>query len=721
MPEISRIKDEYYIVATSSIVDPYRLILKDGDLFGVFDRFGDILPVGKNEQGLYYKDTRFISYYELKINSLRPLFLSSNIDEDNILLTVDLTNPDIYSRDKLLMKRDSVHIMRSRLLQEQNCLEYIRLKNFGNNTIEFNLEITIDADFHDIFEVRGLKRKKRGVLFPSWYRDGEFRLSYKGLDDIKRITSIKFKKVPDVIKNNTFSFKIKLRPSATEQLYILISCFEQEEKNFFINYNEAIKKSYKKLNKKNINCAEIYTSNEQFNESIKRSLSDINMMLTKTKFGYYPYGGIPWYCNPFGRDGIITAIESLWIRPEIAKGVLKYLSALQSKDFDPKKVAEPGKIIHEVRAGEMARLNEIPFGLYYGSVDSTPLFLMLAGAYWSRTGDTNLIKELWRNIEAAISWIDNYGDIDKDGFLEYVSDKKGLRNQGWKDSQDSVFHKDGTLAEGPIALCEVQAYVYAAKKEISKLAQIMGDTNLSKRLLDEAEILRDRFNKIFWDDEIDSYILALDGNKIPCRVVTSNAGHALFAGIADSIKATKLAKTLISDKVFSGWGIRTVSADEKCYNPMSYHNGSVWPHDNALIAFGLSSYGLKEHFLKVFSGIFDISLFMEFQRLPELICGFHRRKGVPPTLYPVACSPQTWSAGSLIFMLQASLGISFEAKEGKIIFKQPVLPQFLDNVHIKNLTVTKDSSIDLLIRRYGEDVTIEVLQKPKDISILIIK
>ncbi len=721
MPEISRIKDEYYIVATSSIIDPYRLILKDGDLFGVFDRFGDILPVGKNEQGLYYNDTRFLSYYELKINNIRPLFLSSNIDENNILLTVDLTNPDIYSRNKLLIKRNTVHIMRSRLLLEQTCLEYIRIKNFGENTIELDLQITIDADFHDIFEVRGIKRKRRGIIYPPAYKDGEFRLSYKGLDDIKRVTSIKFKKVPYIIKKNAFTFKLNLKPTATEEIYIIVSCFEHKEKKFFINYNEAIKKTYLKLSEKNANCAEIYTSNEQFNESIKRSLSDINMMLTKTRYGYYPYGGIPWYCTPFGRDGIITAFESLWINPEIARGVLKYLSALQSKNFDPKKVSQPGKIFHEVRSGEMARLNEIPFGLYYGSIDSTPLFLMLAGAYWSRTGDTNLIKELWGNIESAISWIENYGDIDKDGFLEYLPDEKGLRNQGWKDSQDSVFYEDGTLAKGPIALCEVQAYVYAAKKEASKLARMMGDINLSQRLLNEANILRDRFNTIFWDDKIDCYVLALDGNKRPCRVVTSNAGHALFAGIADSQKAIRLAKTLTSEKVFSGWGIRTVSADEKCYNPMSYHNGSVWPHDNALIAYGLASYGFKRHFLKVFSGIFDVSLFMEFQRLPELFCGFHRRKGVPPTLYPVACSPQTWSAGSLIFMLQASLGLNFEAKEGKIIFDKPVLPEFLNHVQIKNLTFTKGLSVDLLIRRYGDDVTIEVLQKPKDISILIIK
>lgn len=497
MPEISRIKDKYYIVATSSIIDPCRLVLKDGDLFGVFDRFGDILPVGKNEQGLYYKDTRFISYFELKINGTRPFFLSSNIDEDNLLLTVDLTNPDVYSKNKLLIKRDSIHIMRSRLLCEQNCLEHIRIKNFGKNTIGFNLELTIDADFQDIFEVRGLKRKKKGTPFPPEYKKREFILSYKGLDDLKRVTAIKFNKDPDIIESKTFSFKINLSPSDTEQLNIVINCSAQERKRFFINFNEAIKSSYQKLHNKNVYNTEIYTSNEQFNESLKRSLADINMMLTKTEYGYYPYGGIPWYCTPFGRDGIITALESLWIKPEIAKGVLKYLSALQAKNYDRKRAAEPGKIFHELRAGEMARLNEIPFGLYYGSIDSTPLFIMLAGAYYRRTGDVHLIKKLWKNIEAAISWMENCGDVDKDGFLEYVPDEKGLRNQGWKDSQDSIFHEDGSLADGPIALCEVQAYHYAAKKDAANLAQVVGNIKLSQRLLEEAKILRKRFNDFF--------------------------------------------------------------------------------------------------------------------------------------------------------------------------------------------------------------------------------
>lgn len=721
MPEISQIKDKYYIKTTSTVVDPYRIILKDGDLFGIFDRYGDILPLGKNEQGLYYNGTRFLSYYELRINGFRPLYLSSNVDEDNILMTIDLTNPDILLRNKLLMKKDSVHIMHCRFLSEGQCLEYIRMKNFCQETIRFKLEISVDADFRDIFEIRGVQRKKRGTLSKPFYEDGILNLSYKGLDGLKRSTKIKFVRTPDAVKGKFFTYNICLEPHSTDKIFITIKCMYNDSEKKVKGFRDTLLKVRKGINVKKKDCTDIYTSNEQFNETIKRSLSDINMMLTKNAYGFYPYGGIPWYCTPFGRDAIITSLECLWINPLIAQGVLRYLASFQAQDLDREKFAEPGKIPHEIRGGEMAALKEIPFGLYYGNVDSTLLFIVLAGNYWRRTADTPLIRKIWGNIEQALLWIDNYGDLDGDGFIEYIPDKNGLRNQGWKDSEDSVFHKDGSLAEGPIALCEVQSYVYAAKREAAILSHIVSKKNLTQRLLEEAENLKKKFNKVFWDDELQCYILALDGKKKPCRVVSSNAGHTLFTGISEPDKALKVADTLISQKMFSGWGIRTIASDELLYNPMSYHNGSVWPHDNAIIAYGFASNGFKEHFLKIFSGVFDTSLFMEFQRLPELFCGFHKRKGTPPTLYPIACSPQTWASGSILFMLQASLGISFNASDYKIIFDKPILPEFLNYVYLKNLTVIGNKSIDLLIRRFDKDVTIEVQRKPDDVHILITK
>ena len=405
----------------------------------------------------------------------------------------------------------------------------------------------------------------------------------------------------------------------------------------------------------------------------------------------------------------------------MAQGVLTYLAKTQASEFDPKKAAEPGKILHESRQGEMAALNEIPFGLYYGSVDSTPLFLMLAGAYWRRTGDGDLVREIWPAIQKAISWLEQYGDPDKDGFLEYTPHKEGLRNQGWKDSQDSVFHADGSLAEGSIALCEVQAYSFAAKREAAVLSRFMGELALSDQLVKEALALKTAFNRQFWDEELGCFVIALDGQKKPCRILSSNAGHALFTGIAEPGPASKVAQIMGSDRMFSGWGVRTVAEGEARYNPMSYHNGSVWPHDTAMIAAGLSQYGFKENFLKIFTGIFEASLYMEANRLPELFCGFPRRRRAAPTLYPVACSPQTWAAGSLLSMLQASLGMSFEAEYDMIVFRNPVLPRFLTSVNIKNLMVSRDKTVDIHVNRYGEGVTVEILRKSKGVSILTYK
>jgi glycogen debranching enzyme len=468
-------------------------------------------------------------------------------------------------------------------------------------------------------------------------------------------------------------------------------------------------------------CVNIYTSNDLFNESVSRSLSDIKMMLTETEYGLYPYGGIPWFCTPFGRDGLITALECLWMRPRIAGGVLKYLAARQATEEDPEKAAQPGKIMHETRNGEMAALGEIPFRLYYGSVDSTPLFVMLAGAYLRRTGDLELIRNLWGNVEAALEWMERFGDVDGDGFLEYTPHENGLVNQGWKDSQDSIFHKDGLFPEGPIALCEVQAYLYAAKKEAAAIARRLGKGNLAHRLLTEAELLREKFDEFFWDEKLGSYVLALDGRKRPCRVLASNAGHALYTGIALPERAEKLAQNLTSEPMFSGWGIRTLAADEVLYNPISYHNGSVWPHDNALIASGLAAYGFKKHFAKVFTALFDVSQFMELHRLPELFCGFHRRKGLGPTLYPVACSPQTWAAGALPLMLQAALGLSFEPENRSVIFTSPVLPGFLDHLYLRDLLVNGNRTVDLHILRLGGDITVEVLRRPADVRVVVIK
>jgi glycogen debranching enzyme len=721
MEEAIRLPDQYYILATSSRADERTRVMKHGETFAIFDQFGDIVPFGLGEQGLYHGGTRYLSRLELRLNGERPLLLSSGVREDNLLFVIDLTNPDIPLDANQVFRRDILHLFRSVFLWEGACYQRLRLTNHGLDPVTLSLTQRFGADFADIFEVRGTTRPRRGRMLPARSRDATLVLGYEGLDGVLRQTTIECSPPPSAITGDEVVFTTTLAPQTSETIYCTIRCEAGSRAVQVPSHDDAFEEARGALGRARERQTRIETASGQFNAWIGRSTADLQMMLTATPHGEYPYAGVPWFSTVFGRDGIITALELLWIEPAIARAVLGYLAATQATGVNPDQDAQPGKILHETRSGEMAALGEIPFGRYYGSVDSTPLFVLLAAAYYERTADRTFLESIWPNIEAALGWIDRFGDQDGDGFVEYIrSSPEGLAQQGWKDSQDSVFHASGALAEPPIALCEVQAYVYAAKRQLAELAAELGDGRRGAELARQAEALRDRFERSFWVEDLSVYAMALDGRKQPCLVRTSNAGHCLFGRIASPERARAVARALTGDDLFSGWGVRTVGSGSVRYNPMSYHNGSIWPHDNAIVARGFANYGLTGAATAIFRGLFDLSHYVDQHRLPELVCGFHRRPGEGPTLYPVACAPQSWAAAAVFLLLQSSLGIFIRAPQRQIVFEHALLPDFLPWVRILNLRVG-DATVDLHLERHPFDVGIQVLRRTGDVQIVAVK
>jgi glycogen debranching enzyme len=708
----------FYIPMTGPAARPRRA-LKHDDTFVVLDSHGDIGASAGGPDGLFNADTRYLARLELVLDEVQPLLLGSNLRDDNSALTVDLTNPDIYHQGRIVLQKDMLHIVRTIFLWRGTAYQRIGVQNHGDRVASFDLTLMFDNDFADLFEVRGERRPRRGVGTSRLTSPADVALEYNGLDGSARSTALHFDPRPTRLAVNSATYHLDLGPQQITALFVTASCnkpIPHQPSPFF----RGLLAHRREMRRSTVGATSIETSNNIFNEVVCRAMADLNMLMTETPQGRYPYAGIPWYSTTFGRDGLITALQMLWIDPRVAQGVLRRLAAYQAKTVDPLADAEPGKVLHEMRGGEMAALREVPFAQYYGSVDATPLFVLLAGLYVERTGDDETLAELWPAIEAALYWIDGAGDPDRDGFVEYQrASEQGLANQGWKDSYDAIFHADGRLAEGYIALAEVQGYVFAGKHLAARCALRMGLVDKARKLEAEAQRLAARFEEAFWCPELGTYALALDGKKQPCRVRTSNAGQLLFTGIVREDRARMVAADLMRPHFFTGWGIRTVARGEARYNPMSYHNGSIWPHDNALIALGFARYGLKHSVEQLFKGLFDAASYMDLRRLPELFCGFQRERRRGPTLYPVACAPQAWASATPFTLLEAALGIEFDAQRGEIRLRNPRLPAFLNEVILRDLRLG-DSSVDLRVRRHGDDVSLEVLRTRGTIQVSIV-
>jgi glycogen debranching enzyme len=705
------IDNVYYVRAASALADDRTRVLKYGDTFAVFNRYGDIEAIQPLPFGLFHAETRYLSRMAFYIDDRQPLLLASAIRGDSSALCVDLANTDRTGDRGAPLPGGIVHAFRRTRLGSGSCHQAIRLLSYGTEELELAVSFGFDADFSDIFEVRGTQRKRTGMRLAPRLQGALAVLSYEGLDHVERRTRLEFSRTPDHLYENEARFVLNLEPGAECHLEVEVVC---ERRGQGMRAAEARPAADSRVPDPpaRLHAARIISTNEHFDRWMSRSESDLVMLTAGNPEHNYPYAGIPWFSTVFGRDGIITALECLWIAPQIARGVLEYLAATQATEENPEQDAEPGKIVHETRRGEMAVLREVPFARYYGSVDATPLFLILAWAYVERTNDLEFVRGIWPNLQAALAWMERFGDVDGDGFIEYRRrSEHGLIQQGWKDSSDSIFHSDGTLSEAPIALCEVQAYAYGAKRAAAELCRCLGLPEEAEDLERAAAALQERFEREFWCEELGLYAIALDGAKRQCQVRSSNAGHALMTGIAGPERARTVARTLMGSRLFSGWGVRTVGAGEARYNPISYHNGSVWPHDNALISLGLSRYGLQSEAAALFEAIYDASLHFDLGRLPELFCGFHRRSGTDgPTLYPVACAPQAWAAGAAYLLLSSCLGMQIDARRGVMRLESPALPPFLPELCIEGLEVG-EARVDILLKRQKTGVGVAVPRK----------
>lgn len=673
-------------------------VLKDADAFMVCDARGDVRGA---EDGLFIEDTRWLSRLQLTVSGHQPELLSATVSRDNVIFTANLTVEPLP-----LLGGTSptgiLHLERKRFLHDHRLHERLAFTNFGQVRATVPLALHFGADFHDMFEIRGTPRKARGTLLPPRVLEDAVALDYQGLDGRRRTLYIAFSPAPANLDGRHAEFRLQVAPGECTELYLVVGA-DQALTPDRSTFRDQAARARRTMRRQGRRGARVITSGRLFNEWMRKSRADLALLTTTLDTGPYPYAGIPWFSTPFGRDAIVTSLQTLWLDPALARGVLCYLARHQAQEVSAFRDAEPGKIMHETRKNEMAAMQEVPFERYYGGVDTTPLFVMLAGAYAARTSDLELIDALWKSLLDAVGWIEAVMAASPRGFLTYQrSQDTGLVNQGWKDSHDSIYHADGRPAQGAIALVEVQGYAYAALLAMSALARRRNEQEAAGHWRERARSLRDAIEDAFWMPEHDYYGIAVDGEGELCRVRTSNPGHLLYTGVPRAGRARAVVAALLSSRFNSGWGIRTVARGEPRYNPMSYHNGTVWPHDTALAVAGMARYGEREGVVQLLSELFEAA--DQFgMRLPELFCGFDRAPGEPPTAYPVACLPQAWAAGAAFMMLEACLGVRIDGRRNRVEVERPRLPIGIDHLTIHDVAVG-ERRLNLVFQRVGDRV-----------------
>ena len=682
------------------------LVIREGDIFFLTNTAGNVPPNNPNGFGLYHADTRYLSVYDFSFAETRPVVLLSTAELGFSQEQV-LTNPTMLSDDGRVLPRGSLELRRQRVV-DGALEETLHVTNYNVFPVGFDVVYSLGADFADIFEVRGSERSRHGEPQPTRVEDGRIVFSYKGLDGRKRETIVTFSPEPVAVEEGQITFHLALGHRESAEVHILVAIDGHLKA---LQGTEGFVGLMKQYNQWMDSATRMSTDNEFFNAVLARSLLDLRMLWhEEDDHSRYLAAGTPWFDTIFGRDTAIVSMQTLAFNPEIARNCLRVLARWQGTKYDDWRDEEPGKILHELRHDEMTATGELPFSPYYGSVDSTPLFLLLAAEYYAWTADLELLHEVEPNLRAALRWVDTYGDLNGDGYLDYEKrSPTGLVNQGWKDSRDAVIHADGTLAKPPIALVEVQGYVYAAKKKLASLFAALGDRPLALRLQQEAAGLKRRFNRDFWLENERFFALALDGDGRPADAITSNPGQALWTGIVQRRLAESVVEVLMRNDMFSGWGIRTLSATSSRFNPLGYHLGTVWPHDNSLIAMGFKKYGFEEELNEVATALFDAARALTYYRLPELFAGSGRSTHATPVPYPVACRPQAWAAGSFPLILQAILGLRPNAPAGELLIVRPRLPHWLETVRVRGLRVGK-GEVDLSYRRRGRRTMVDVLR-----------